>query len=110
MEIEFCGANCFKISSKKSNIVVDDNLSELGGKSVTKAGDIAIFTGTHAEPKVEVGLVIDQPGEYEVLNVSIVGTAARARGEEADQMSDTIYKLEVEDIKIAILGHVVPEL
>ncbi len=110
MEIEYHGANCFKIGSKKSGVVIDDNLDELGGKPIAKAGDLAIFTLAHGNPKTDVSLVIDQPGEYEVSNVSIIGIAARAHIDEAQHTSATIYKLVVDDIKIAVLGHIYPEL
>ncbi len=110
MEIEYHGANCFKIGSKKSNVIIDDNLDELGGKSIAKAGDLTIFTLAHGSPKAEVSLVIDQPGEYEVSNVSIIGVAARAHIDDADHTSATMYKLVVDDIRIAVLGHIYPEL
>ncbi len=110
MEIEFFGANCFRITSKKAAVVIDDNLDELGAKSVTKAGDIAIFTFAHGDPKVEVKLVIDQPGEYEVSNVSMVGVAARAHMDESDQKNATIFKLIVDDIRVGVVGHIYPEL
>ena len=47
MEIEFYGANCFRISTKKTALVVDDNLVELGAKSVTKAGDANVGEVAH---------------------------------------------------------------
>ncbi len=49
MEIQFYGANCVRITSKKANIVIDD----LTG-TVAKTGDIALFTGTHEAPKADV--------------------------------------------------------
>lgn len=91
-------------------MVIDDNLGELGAKSVTKAGDIALFTTAHGVPKTDVKLVIDQPGEYEVSDVSIQGIAARAHMDGDNQHSATIYKLILDDIRFAVLGHIFPEL
>lgn len=110
MDIQFFGANCIRLSNKKASVIIDDNLAELGLKSVTKAGEIALFTGAHGTPKAEVKLVIDYPGEYEVSNVSIRGVATRAHIEEEGNKSATIYRLIMDDLKIVVLGHVYPEL
>jgi len=110
MEVQFFGANCVRLSTKKANIVIDDNLSEVGLKSVLKTGDIALFTMAHGDPNVETKLVIDQPGEYEVSDTSIQGIAARAHIDEEDQQNATIFKIIGEDIRVVIVGHVYPEL
>lgn len=109
MEIQFFGANCVRISTKKATIVVDDTLGELGGKSVTKPGDIALFTGPHGQPESDVKITIDQPGEYEVSDISIQGIAAKAHIDETGKNA-TMYRIVVEDIRIAIIGHVYPDL
>lgn len=105
MEIQFYGANCLKITAKKATIVVDD----LDG-TVAKAGDIALFTGAHQPPKAEVKLYIDQPGDYEVSDVSIQGVAARAHVEEEAKKAATIFKIEAADIRLVITGHIYPDL
>ncbi len=110
MEVQFYGANCVRISSKKANLVIDDNLVDLGQKSITKAGDIALFTTTHSDPKADVKLVIDAPGEYEVSNVSIKGISARAHMDEAGKKSAIIYRLVIDDIRVAVMGHIYPDL
>ena len=110
MEVQFYGANCVRISSKKANLVIDDNLVDLGQKSITKAGDIALFTTTHSDPKADVKLVIDAPGEYEVSNVSIKGISARAHMDEAGNKSAIIYRLVIDDIRVAVMGHIYPDL
>jgi L-ascorbate metabolism protein UlaG (beta-lactamase superfamily) len=110
MEFQYFGGNCIRISSKKATVIVDDNLADLGQKSVTKAGDIALFTQAHGNPSAEVKISIDQPGEYEASDVSIQGIAARAHIDEPDKHTATMFKLTAEDIKIGILGHIYPEL
>lgn len=110
MDIQFYGANCLVLTTKQARIVVDDNLAELGAKSVTKAGDIALFTGTHTAPSVGPKIVIDQPGEYEVSGVSLYGIEARSHMDEEGKKSATMYKLLVDDLRILITGHVYPEL
>jgi L-ascorbate metabolism protein UlaG (beta-lactamase superfamily) len=111
MELQYYGANCIKISTKKATIVIDDNLADLGLPAVTKPGDIALFTGAHGEPAVETKLVIDNPGEYEVADISIQGIAARSHLEESEKKEDTtIFKLITDDIRLVAIGHVFPEL
>lgn len=106
MEIQFYGANCVRITSKKANIVIDD----LTG-TVAKTGDIALFTGTHEAPKADVKIAIDQPGEYEVSDISIHGVGARAHmAEQANDRSSTMYKVIGEDVRVVVLGHVYPDL
>lgn len=110
MELQFHGANCLRVVAKKAAITIDDNLKDLGLKSITKPGDIVLFTGSHAEPEAEAKLVIDQPGEYEVSDISIKGIAARGHMEEAGNRGETIFQVIVDDVKLAIIGHVYPEL
>lgn len=110
MEFQYYGANCVRIIAKKASIIIDDNLSDLGLKEVTKSGEIALFTGVHGIPKAETKLSIDQPGEYEVSDISIQGIAARAHIDEEKQHNATIFKLMIDDIRIAVVGHVYPEL
>lgn len=110
MELQFYGANCVRISNKKAAIVVDDNLAELGQKAVIKAGDIALYTMAHGNPAAEPKLVIDQPGEYEVSDVSIKGIAARAHIDEPGKHSATMFQIILDDIRIAVVGHIYPDL
>jgi L-ascorbate metabolism protein UlaG (beta-lactamase superfamily) len=110
MEIQFYGANCVRLTTKKAAIAVDDNLASIGAKAATKPGDVALFTSAHGIPAVETKIIIDQPGEYEASDVSIQGIAARAHIDEEKQKTATIYKLVMEDIRIAVLGHIYPDL
>ncbi len=108
MEIQYFGGNCVRIATKKATLVVDDKLKELGQKSVAKSDDILLFTGDH-EPVKSEKIIIDQPGEYEASDVSVTGIAARAHIDESGAHA-TIYKIETEDFRIAIIGHIYPSL
>jgi L-ascorbate metabolism protein UlaG (beta-lactamase superfamily) len=110
MDIQFYGANCIALATKQARVLIDDNLSEIGGKSPAKAGDIALFTGAHGDPAQTAKIVIDQPGEYEVSGISVYGIPARAHMDEASAKTATMYKLLTEDLKILVTGHVYPEL
>lgn len=110
MDIQFYGANCIVISGKQYRIVIDDNLADLGKKSVLKNSDIILYTGPHAIPGVESPLVVDHPGEYEVSGISVYGIATRAHMDEAGKKDATMYKIIIDDIRILVTGHVYPEL
>jgi L-ascorbate metabolism protein UlaG (beta-lactamase superfamily) len=111
MDLTFYGANCVSVATKQARFVVDDNLKEVGGNEVIKAGDVALFTSNpHGLTKAEPKLTIDGPGEYEVANVSIYGIAARAHIDEAGQKYATIYKIVTDEIRLLVLGHIYPEL
>jgi L-ascorbate metabolism protein UlaG (beta-lactamase superfamily) len=110
VEVQYHGANCVRLVSKKASITVDDNLSDLGLKPATKKGDIALYTGPHAGAENEVKLIIDQPGEYEVSNTSIQGVSARAHIDEEGQKSVTVYKIISDELRIAVVGHIHPDL
>lgn len=109
MEIQYYGANCVRLTTKKASITIDDNLADVSLKPVVKAGDIAVYTSVHTEPK-DAKLNIDQPGEYEVSNASIQGIAARAHMDEVGSQTATMYKIIIEDIRLAAVGHIHPDL
>ncbi len=110
MELQYFGGNCVRLSMKKAALVIDDTLTDLGSKTATKPGDISLFTGAHGSTGVDTKIVIDQPGEYEVSDVSVRGIAARAHMDEEGQTNATIYKIIADDVRIAVLGHVHPDL
>lgn len=110
MDIQYFGANCVRLSTKKAALIIDDTLAKLGGKPATKPGDICIFTTAHDAAPAGAKITIDQPGEYEAADVSIQGIAARAHMDEPSKKSATIYKLVLDDVRIAVVGHVYPEL
>jgi L-ascorbate metabolism protein UlaG (beta-lactamase superfamily) len=110
VEIQFYGANCVRITTKQASIIVDDNLSKLGGKSVTKLGDIALFTGVHDNVSQDIKLAVDLPGEYEISGVSIHGIAAQAHIDERGSQAKTVYKVTAADIRVCVVGHIHPDL
>jgi L-ascorbate metabolism protein UlaG (beta-lactamase superfamily) len=54
--------------------------------------------------------VIDHPGEYEVSDTSIQAIAARAHIDETNQKTATMFKIIGEDVRVAIVGHIYPDL
>lgn len=110
MDLQYCGGNCVVLSNKGVRLVADDNLAELGAKSVTKPEDILLYTGMHGSPAAQPRLLIDGPGEYEVSGLSIVGIAARAHIDPEGTHAATMYKVIADDTSYLITGHIFPGL
>lgn len=108
MEIQFYGANCVRIGNKKVTVLVDDNLTNYGLKSVASADDIAIFTLDKGS-KNPHRFLIEGPGEYEISEVSVSGIPARAHLDESG-LRATMYSLQMQGFSIGILGHIHPDL
>ncbi len=115
MEIEFYGANCFRIKTKNTVIVIDDNLSTVGAKTVVKEKEVPALLVTNSVIDTTVSsksarLVLDGPGEYEVGDVSVVGRQVRAHMDEEDAKTGTVYQCTFDNKTVTILGHVHPEI
>lgn len=110
MDLQFYGANCVSLSHKGTRIIIDDNLTQLGAKTVTKADDVALCT-MHPKEKSPARLVFDGPGEYEVADISIIGIAARAHMEADENNRDaTMFKLIAGEHSALFTGHIYPDL
>ena len=110
MELQFHGANCLTINTKQARVTIDDNLTELGAKTVTKAGDVVIYTKEYDLPTQEARLLINGPGEYEVADVSVQGMTVRAHTDEEGSKTATLFKIVINEIRIVVTGHIYPEL
>ena len=111
MDIEYKGGNCVVINCRKNLFVTDPKLSDLGLKD--QGGDantILLTQARFASNSRSESLVVDGPGEYEVSNCSIKGIAARRYSAEEGNLEATIYRLDSDDISLAVLGHVHPQL
>ncbi len=109
MELQYFGANCLRITTKRAAIVVDDNLSSLGLKPITKPTDISLHSFAQAAAAAS-RFTANTPGEYEISAVLIHGIAARSHSDEPGQKSAIIYILSADNLKLAILGHIHPDL
>lgn len=108
MDIEYKGGNCVVISTKQATIAVDPKLSALGLKDMAGKDDVVVATQTDfVVPTDEVA--IDQPGEYEVKNVSITGVGAQ-RNIDVSGRAATMYRIATSDFAVAIIGHVATPL
>ncbi len=114
MEIKWFGQSCFSIKSKNKVIITDPFSEEIGIKlpKNLKAHIILIshFHKDHDNYKAIKGFeeepfIISEPGEYEVSGIQIEGIFSfhdKKKGK--DQGTNTIYKIELEDLVIVHLG------
>ncbi len=108
MEAEFYGANCIRLREKNARVVVDDYQKDKGN-IITKTSDIAVFTRFNPE-KAKSAFAVDQPGEYEVNDISIQGIAARSHTDREEEKTSIIYRFIINDFRIAVTGHIYPDL
>ena len=109
MELQYFGANCVRINTRRASIVIDDNLSQLGLKSIVKPDDIHLRTSVEI-PELPATFTTDMPGDYEISGVLIHGVPMRGLKEEEKQAGSVLYTLQAEDLKIAVIGHIFPDL
>ena len=110
MELQYYGANCVRITTKKASIVIDDNLDEIGLKSITKPSDISLRTSKAIPAHKITHFSAESPGEYEISGAIIHGIGARGHMDDENNNSSVVYTVEAEDVRIAIVGHIFPNL
>lgn len=112
-EIEYKGGNGLVISTKKASAVIDPKLSLIGLPDMTLgADDVEIATEPRfATSDKKAQLSIEGPGEYEIGPFSVRGVAAtRHLDASDDEKQGTIYRVEVGDARIAVVGNIAPGL
>lgn len=107
-DIEYRGGNTVVITTKKSKLITDPKLSLVGLKDVPTKDAIILATEARFALNNEDALLnIEGPGEYELADFSIRGIATRRHLDSAEQGNlSTIYRVEVGDVRIAILGNI----
>ena len=111
-EVEYKGANTVVISTKKSTLVTDPKLSLVGLKDASIKDAIELATEARFSLDSDnVRLNIEGPGEYGVGEFDIKGIAAqRHLDSESDPLRSTMYRVEVSDIRVAIIGNIYEKL
>lgn len=111
-EIEYKGANCVVVSSKKANIVIDPKLSIVGLKDANVKDAIELATEARfALNSKDARLVLEGPGEYGVADFDIKGIAAqRHLDAETDPKAATIYRIETTDVRAVVFGNIYEKL
>lgn len=110
MDIEYKGANCLTFTTKKATVVIDPKLSHIGLKDVMPKEAVVVATQADLLAAAEDAVVIDRPGEYEVRDISIMGTKAQRMIDHDGSFQSTIYRMMIGDMRVAIVGHVAAPL
>lgn len=110
--IEYKGGNTVVITTKKATLVTDPKLSVVGLKDVVVKDAVELATEARfALSSEDAKLAIEGPGDYEVSEFSIKGVPAQRHIDgENDEKLSTVYRIEVGECQIALLGNVAPEL
>lgn len=109
-EIEYKGANCVVISTKKGTIITDPKLSLVGLKDANTKDVIELATEARfALNNENARLNIEGPGEYGIADFDISGIAAQ-RHLDADGKASTIYRVEAGEFRVALLGNIYEKL
>lgn len=113
MELHFKGANCLQITTKNGVLITDPKISLAGLKdpSFNKV-DVCLLSAPEFQPEnTGEAFIIDCPGEYEVKGFAIKGVAARAHVSSEQELNfSTVYRVSINDINVAVFGHIYPEL
>lgn len=111
-EIEYKGGNTVVITTKKATLVTDPKQTLVGLKDYVVKEAIEIAT----EPRFALNsdtarLAIEGPGDYEVADFSIRGVSAqRHLDTENDEQIATVYRIEVGEARIALIGNISEKL
>lgn len=111
-EIEYKGGNTLLISTKKAVIVTDPKLSVVGLKDLVIKDAVELATESRfVLNSQDAKLLIEGPGEYGVAEFDIHGIAAQRHLDSSDQEKlATIYRIEVGDVRIGLLGNIYESL
>ena len=112
MEIEYRGANCVVIKSKKV-LIVTDPTSNVSVKEIKNPETIILATQESfvSDGQDAQSFVIEMPGEYEHNDISIRGIPVPTHiGADEQAKNATMYSIRVDDVRIAVIGHTVAPL
>ena len=114
MNIQYYGHSCFKITTKPAgrgqedvNAFIDPFDKSIGLRPPQGQADIVLVTHDHSDHNNVEALkgnpfIVDIPGEYSIKGINVVGINSQHGGDV--DMSNTIFIIESEDIKICHLG------
>ncbi len=95
MTISWYGEACFLLESAGTRVLIEPPQKESGINPPRLKSDILILSKKENRPAEPDAFVIDGPGEYEIKGASVLGIA---------DGKNTIYNIEIDDVKITHLG------
>ncbi len=111
MDITYLGHSSFRIKGKTASLITDPyDVQKVGLKYPRISAEIVTVSHDHTDHNMVenvsgVKKVIDGPGEYEVLGISIIGIGTFHDEKKGGlRGKNTIYVIEVDGLRIAHLG------
>jgi len=111
-DIEYKGGNGLVLTTKKLVAFIDPKLSIVGLKDLNVNDAVEIATEPRFVLEDKNALIqIEGPGEYEIGDFSIrgVSTMRHIDAPGAERLA-TMYRIDVTDVRIALLGNIAPLL
>lgn len=108
-DIEYKGANTVKVITKQGTLVADPKLSLAGLKDADVTGAVVLLTESRfgVDKSDAARIVLEGPGEYGVAGFDIKGIAAQRHIDSPElPLASTAYRIEVGDVRIALLGNI----
>jgi L-ascorbate metabolism protein UlaG (beta-lactamase superfamily) len=111
MDITYLGHSSFKIKTKTATIITDPfDPQAVGLKYSGVEGEIVTVSHTHSDHNATnkvsgVKKILEGPGEYEVMGVSIIGYPSfHDTKEGVERGKNTIFVFEADGLRLAHLG------
>jgi L-ascorbate metabolism protein UlaG (beta-lactamase superfamily) len=111
MDITYLGHSSFKIKTRTATVITDPfDPKMVGLKYSGVEGEIVTVSHQHSDhnatDKVSgIKKIVDGPGEYEIMGVSIIGYPSFHDAKEgAERGKNTIYVIEADGLRLAHLG------
>ena len=116
MEIQFLGQSCFRIKGKSTILLTDPFNPEFTGLKFPKtSADIITVSHPHEDHNYTIAVagttkrttpfVINEPGEYEMAGVSILGISSfHDNSQGIKRGKNTIFIMEIDGIRLVHLG------
>jgi L-ascorbate metabolism protein UlaG (beta-lactamase superfamily) len=111
LDVSWHGLSCFRLRGKNATVVTDPYPASVGVKLPRLEADLV--TISHGHPyhsnldavTTKDAFIVEGPGEYEVKGITVFGIRSfHDAVEGAEAGANTIYVLEVDDVRICHLG------
>lgn len=111
MEITYFGHSSFRLKGKSASVVTDPYDAEMVGLKFPKiSAEMVTVSHDHKDHNRsdlvnDVRMIINQPGEYEVQGISIIGIKTFYDGKSgSERVINTVYIFEIDGLRLAHLG------